>query len=85
MILTPFPIRPGSNALILYSVLCFHLDSSSVLDLATFYVPSDSVLSGYVSRDFLDICSMFSFHYSLCFPYAHYVSLLHFLGLRSYP
>ena len=25
------------------------------------------------------------FHYSLCFPCAHYVSLLHFLGLHSFP
>ena len=37
------------------------------------------------SRDFLDICFMFPFHYSLCFPRAHYVSLFHFLGLRSFP
>ena len=42
-------------------------------------------LSGYVSRDFLDICFMFLFHYSLCFPRAHYVSFLHFLGLRCLP
>ena len=25
------------------------------------------------SRDFVDICFMFPFHYSLCFPRAHYV------------
>ena len=38
------------------------------------------------SRDFVDICFMlYPFHYSLCFPCVHYVSLLHFLGLRSFP
>ena len=37
------------------------------------------------SRDFVDICFMFPFHYSLCFPRVHYVSFLHFLGLRSFP
>ena len=37
------------------------------------------------SCDFVDICFMFPFHYSLCFPRVHYVSFLHFLGLRSFP
>ena len=48
------------------SSLCFRLDSVSVLDLATFYVPLDSILSGYVSHDFLDICFIF---YLLLLPY----------------
>ena len=30
------------------------------------------------SRDFIDICFMFTFHYSLCFPRAHYVFLFTF-------
>ena len=61
---------------ILCSILCFHLDSVVFWTTLHFMFPSDSVISGYVSCDFLDIYFMFSFHYSLCFSHMHYVTFL---------
>ena len=52
------------------------------LDLATFYVSSDSVISGYVSRDFVDIC--FMLHLSL-FPMFPSCALCFIISLSRTP
>ena len=63
----------------------FPLGLRCIVDLATFYVSSDSVLSGYV----LSWLRRYMFHVSLSlfpmFP-SHALCLpFHFLGLRSFP
>ena len=52
----------------------FPLGLRCVLDLATIYVSLGlHYFPVTFSHDFVDICFMFPFHYSLCFPHAHYV------------
>ena len=54
--------------------LMFPLGLRCVLDLATIYVSLGlRYFPVMFSRDFIDICFTFPFHYSLCFPHAHYV------------
>ena len=78
-------IQPALMFSFLCSVLCFRLDSIVFWTQLCFMFPSDSMISSCISHDFLDICFMFHFHYSLCFPCMHYVSLFHFLRLCSSP
>ena len=85
MILTPFQIWPDSALSTLDSFLCFRSDSIAFGLRYILCFPSDSVISGYVSLWLPTICFMFLFHLSLCFPRTHYVSVLHFFGLRSFP
>ena len=66
----PTRIRCSRLCMVLYisvrTPLCFGL-SYVLCFLRTPYFPVT------FSRDFVDICFMFPFHYSLCFPRAHYV------------
>ena len=85
MILTPFWIWPGSDVLVSVCFTMFPLGLHSVLDLATFMFPSDSVilrlppswLRRYMFHVSLSLFPMFPSH-ALCL-------LFHFLGLRSFP
>ena len=63
------PDLTGFNVLVLMECSMFLLGLHSALDLATFMFPPDSVISGYISCDFLDICFMF------------YLSLLPYVSL----
>ena len=78
----PTRIRCSRSRIVFYvsarTPLCFGL-RYVLCFLRTLYFPVT------FSRDFVDICFMSPFHYSLCFPRAHYVSLFHFLRLRSFP
>ena len=64
----------------------FPLGLRFYLDLATFYVSSGlRYFPVTFSRDFVDICFMFIFHYFSMFPPRALCLLLHLLGLRSSP
>ena len=52
------------------------------LDLAMFMFPSDSVISGYVSHDFVDICFMF---YLSLLPYVSLARTMFHLSLSWTP
>jgi len=81
-ILTQFRFRPDS----VYNVFLLFPQDSVFLDLYVFVYVSFGLR--YFPVTFLVtlvICFMSPFTSSLCFPCAHYVSLFHFLGLRSFP